>query len=522
MTNASATLEPRRQPGRLAAASFALVALIGALLPAGTAAGDSLIYLAPNGVTVLCPDAPVGVSATINGVTYTKRVRAEITLENAATSCTSAVTDMSGMFVTASTFNGDIRHWDTSNVTDMNSMFLSAAAFNRDISHWDTSRVTDMSFMFASARAFNQGIGAWDTSNVTDMRLMFGIATAFNRDIGGWDTSNVTTMQSMFFQARAFDQDIGGWDTSGATNMRGMFEQAESFNKDLSGWCVSGIPVRPLEFDEGAVAWTLPDSRPLWGTCPVDPSPPPDPDPVPPPDPVDPIEPSDPSPPPDPDPAPPADPVDPIEPSDPIEPGDPIEPSEPEAPEEPETPDEPAELDEPTILFTDVPADSVHARNINRLVAAGITLGCGPGAFCPAEPVSRQQMASFLTRALTLDHPEVVFDFTDVTVQSTHYDAIQALATSGITLGCGPGVFCPTAPVTREQMASFLSRGLDLDLPALRFDFTDVAAGSVHADAIQALAAAEITLGCGPGVFCPSSPVRRDQMASFLVRALDL
>lgn len=375
MTNASARVEPRRQVGRLAAASFALVALIGALLPPGAAAGDPLISLAPNGVTVLCPDAPVGVSATINGVTYTKRVRAEIIPENAATSCTSAVTDMRGMFVTAATFNGDIGHWDT---------------------------------------------------------------------------SNVTTMEAMFFRASAFDQDIGGWETASVTNMRSMFDQAESFNRDLSGWCVGSIPVRPLDFDEDALAWTLPDSRPLWGTCAGDPGPPPDPDPVPPADPVDPVEPGEPSPPPDPDPTPPEDPV------------DPVEPSEPETPDDLEAPEQPADVEVPPIVVTDVPSDSMHAHNINRLVAAGITLGCGPG------------------------------------------------------------VFCPTAPVTREQVASFLSRGLDLDVPALRFDFTDVAADRVHADAIQALAAAEITLGCGPGVSCPTDPVRRDQMASFLVRALDL
>ena len=112
--------------------------------------------------------------------------------------------------------------------------------------------------------------------------------------------------------------------------------------------------------------------------------------------------------------------------------------------------------------------------------------------------------------------------FTDVPADSVHAHNINRLVAAGITLGCGPGVFCPTAPVTREQMASFLSRGLDLDLPAPRFEFTDVAADSVHADAIQALAAAEITLGCGPGAFCPTDPVRRDQMASFLVRALNL
>ena len=36
------------------------------------------------------------------------------------------------------------------------------------------------------------------------------------------------------------------------------------------------------------------------------------------------------------------------------------------------------------------------------LADAGITPGCGAGRFCPGEPVTREQMASFLARALNL------------------------------------------------------------------------------------------------------------------------
>jgi len=46
--------------------------------------------------------------------------------------------------------------------------------------------------------------------------------------------------------------------------------------------------------------------------------------------------------------------------------------------------------------------------------------------------------------------------------------------------------------------------------------------GNAHEANIQAIAAAGITLGCGPGLYCPASIVRRDEMASFLARALGL
>jgi surface protein len=62
--------------------------------------------------------------------------------------------------------------------------------------------------------------------------------------------------------------DLSDWDTSSVTNMDNMLEGASLFNQDLSGWCVSNIPTAPTSFDIGTSSWTLPGSRPVWGTCP--------------------------------------------------------------------------------------------------------------------------------------------------------------------------------------------------------------------------------------------------------------
>jgi surface protein len=152
-------------------------------------------------------------------------------------------------------------------VTDMSRMFNGAHVFNSDIGGWDTSSVTDMAGMFSLAFLFNSDIGSWDTSNVTDMAGMFSSTDLFNQDIGNWETSNVTDMSRMFDDAESFNQDIGRWDTSSVINMGVMFGDSDTFNQDLSGWCVTQIPSMPPDFDEGAIMWTLPDSRPLWGTC---------------------------------------------------------------------------------------------------------------------------------------------------------------------------------------------------------------------------------------------------------------
>lgn len=52
------------------------------------------------------------------------------------------------------------------------------------------------------------------------------------------------------------------------TNMSELFYEAVAFNQDLSGWCVSNIGSEPTGFDDSANAWTLANSRPVWGTCP--------------------------------------------------------------------------------------------------------------------------------------------------------------------------------------------------------------------------------------------------------------
>ena len=50
--------------------------------------------------------------------------------------------------------------------------------------------------------------------------------------------------------------------------------------------------------------------------------------------------------------------------------------------------------------------------------------------------------------------------FADVPPTSPHHEDISAILGPGITGGCAPGLYCPDAPVRRDQMATFLRRGL--------------------------------------------------------------
>lgn len=170
---------------------------------------------------------------------------------------------------------------------------------------------------------------------------------------------------------------------------------------------------------------------------------------------------------------------------------------------------------------------SVHEANIEALFAAGITKGCGPGRYCPDDPVTRGQMAAFLHRSGEVDLPVTVSpSFADVEGHLFEND-IAWLAERGITKGCNPPAndsFCPDDPVTRGQMAAFLVRALELGPAGDPDPFLDDD-GSVFVEDVARLASAGITKGCNPPAndrFCPDDPVTRGQMASFLVRAFSL
>ena len=168
--------------------------------------------------------------------------------------------------------------------------------------------------------------------------------------------------------------------------------------------------------------------------------------------------------------------------------------------------------------FCDI-AGNVHEANIEGVADRGITTGCDVHgtAFCPEDSVTRGQMASLLARGFELP-PASIDAFSDDD-GSVHEDNINRVAAAGISLGFPDGAFRPADVVTRAQMASFLRRAMGLsELPGSTF--SDV--GGVHEGSINAIAGAGVTVGCAPERFCPDDPVTRAQMASFLARALDL
>jgi hypothetical protein len=213
--------------------------------------------------------------------------------------------------------------------------------------------------------------------------------------------------------------------------------------------------------------------------------------------------------------------------------------------------------------FEDVPPDHPAWLAIETIAARGITTGClpaqQPGAlplFCPYANVTRAQLAAFICRAAgkaPLDRATPTF----ADVPKTHwaYGYIERFCDPESWAGSAPGYacalfpskkFCPSASVTREQIAWILCAATGRQ-PAASCSgtFADVPSSNPLcrwierlADATSWPASTPVTSGCicpstslgaspptyppGARCYCPKSPVTRAQMAVFIVRAFGI
>ncbi len=176
--------------------------------------------------------------------------------------------------------------------------------------------------------------------------------------------------------------------------------------------------------------------------------------------------------------------------------------------------------------FKDVLPTSTFATAIDAIAAVGITTGCQPDPplFCPGCVTTRAQMVTFIVRALGVAVPTpAVSSFTDVPKAAWFFKYVEKAKELGITTGCTPTTFCPEDPVTREQAAKFIVEALGWpQVSPPTPSFTDIDKFKWSYPYIETLADYCVTTGCGPGLFCPADPLTREQAALMLARAFDL
>ena len=169
-----------------------------------------------------------------------------------------------------------------------------------------------------------------------------------------------------------------------------------------------------------------------------------------------------------------------------------------------------------TSPFSDIAGSKFYSQ-ILWVAQRGIMHGCTSSRFCPDSTLTRAQLARGLAHGLSL--PSTPNDyFADD--EGHRYEAdINRLRAAGLTTGCGSGMYCPDSGVRRGALASAIDRALRL--PATSRDYFSDDNGTRYEDAINRIAAAGISSGCGGGRFCPDERATRAQAAAFLRNAFD-
>ncbi|AWE06334.1 hypothetical protein DCE79_02565 [Lysinibacillus sp. 2017] len=169
--------------------------------------------------------------------------------------------------------------------------------------------------------------------------------------------------------------------------------------------------------------------------------------------------------------------------------------------------------------FSDVSKNNTHYDAIMELANRGIINGYGDGTFGPGNPVTRGQASKMIAGILGMNVGTVPSTgFSDVSANHEFAGAIMALKQLGVIGGYTDGTFRPNAPISRNEMAIILTRALQLQVDeAMKLPFTDV-----HADykgAVAAMYKYGITQGVTETTFGGNTAVTRGQLASFIVRA---
>ena len=181
-----------------------------------------------------------------------------------------------------------------------------------------------------------------------------------------------------------------------------------------------------------------------------------------------------------------------------------------------------------TASFTDLDGYDWAKGSIEYLCSSGVVNGIGNGKFSPAAPMTRGNFMLMLCRAFDFSIGGTGSGFADVPADSVYADALRAAKTLGIAQGSG-GSFYPDQPLSREQAAVFLLRALRANGWTIAegnrstiSGFSDAASVSDYAvGAVGAMVQHNILQG-NNGRLSPHDTLTRAQMAVILHRALTL
>jgi PKD repeat protein len=189
-----------------------------------------------------------------------------------------------------------------------------------------------------------------------------------------------------------------------------------------------------------------------------------------------------------------------------------------------------------TALFPDVLTDHWAWRQVIACVDANIVKGYDDGLYHPEYPVTRDQMAVYISRALVspsgdaaIPDPVPPPSFSDVSPTHWAYKHIEYAVSQNVVKGYDDGTYQPGLTVDRGQMAVYVARAMvapggdaAIPDPVPPATFPDVPDTFWAYKQVEYCVGQGVVKGYDDGTYRPANPVTRDQMAVYVARAFGL
>ncbi len=168
-------------------------------------------------------------------------------------------------------------------------------------------------------------------------------------------------------------------------------------------------------------------------------------------------------------------------------------------------------------VFNDIDGYSWANEAILNLASKGIIAGIGNGQFNPAGQLTREQAVKIVCLALGFTTDETSESFADE-VSGAWYAPYLAIArANGIANGQGDNIFGVGNPISRQDFAVMLYRALNISDANAELSFADSDSISPYAkSAVAYLASRKVINGYTDGTFKPTAPISRAEAAKLV------
>ena len=182
--------------------------------------------------------------------------------------------------------------------------------------------------------------------------------------------------------------------------------------------------------------------------------------------------------------------------------------------------------------FADVTATYWGKDDIELMASKYVVKGMTATTFEPEATITRAQFATLVQRVLGLaEEKPATATFSDVQSDAWYYGAVEAASKAGIALGDGNGKFRPGDKITRQELATMVTRAFkaggkplsltssDIDAALAKYsDQGDIAAWAK--DGAAAAVKAGIINGRTTDTFVPSADAKRAEATAMIKRLM--